>query len=71
MSGTAGDDAIHVSGDSSDVQVDGLVPTVAIFHPEATDRLEFNNLFGIDTLSTAGLAAGAIQVFFDGVPIFP
>ena len=71
MNGTAGDDAIHVSGDSHEVRVLGLDPPVSISNPEATDRLEFNNLSGIDTLSTAGLAAGAIQVFFDGVPIFP
>jgi Ca2+-binding RTX toxin-like protein len=69
VNGTPGDDAIDVSGDSGEVKVSGLVPTVAIFHPEATDSLEFNTLAGIDTLSTVGLTAGAIQVLFDGVPV--
>jgi hypothetical protein len=40
---------------------------VAIFHHEATDRLEINTLAGNDTVDSAGLAAGVIQLFVDGV----
>jgi predicted lipoprotein with Yx(FWY)xxD motif/Ca2+-binding RTX toxin-like protein len=62
VNGTAGDDAIDVSGDSGEVKVGGLAPTVAIFHHEATDHLEINTLAGNDTVNTAGLAAGTIQL---------
>jgi predicted lipoprotein with Yx(FWY)xxD motif/Ca2+-binding RTX toxin-like protein len=66
MNGTAGDDAIDVSGDSGEVKVGGLAPLVAISNPEATDRLELNALEGNDTVNTAGLVAGTLQVFVDG-----
>jgi predicted lipoprotein with Yx(FWY)xxD motif/Ca2+-binding RTX toxin-like protein len=69
MNGTAGDDAIDVSGDSGEVKVGGLTPTVNLFHHEATDRLELNALDVNDTVNTAGLAVGVIQLFVDGVPI--
>jgi hypothetical protein len=65
-----GDDAIDVSGDASEVKVSGLAPTVAIFHPESrNDRLEVNTLAGNDTVDSSGLAAGAIQLFVDGVRV--
>jgi hypothetical protein len=68
VSATNGDDAIDVSGDASEVKVSGLAPTVAIFHPEVrNDRLEINTLAGSDTVDSGGLAAGAIQLFVDGV----
>ena len=68
IDGTDGDDAIDVSGDSDVVKVSGLVPTVQILHTEfANDRLEINTLDGTDTVVTDGLAAGAIQLFVDGV----
>jgi hypothetical protein len=66
MNGTAGADAINVVGDSSVVKVAGLTPLVSISNPEATDRLELNDLQDNDTVNTADLAAGAIQVFLDG-----
>jgi predicted lipoprotein with Yx(FWY)xxD motif len=66
MNGTAGDDAIDVSGDSGEVKVGGLAPRVAIFNQEATDHLELNGLQGNDTVNTAGMVAGTIQVFVDG-----
>jgi hypothetical protein len=66
MNGTAADDRIDVSGDSGQVKVDGLAPVVTISNPEATDHLEFNELQVNDTVSTAGLVAGTIQVFIDG-----
>jgi Ca2+-binding RTX toxin-like protein len=68
VKGTNGNDAIDVSGDAAEVKVSGLAPTVAIFHPEvANDRLEINTLAGTDIVNSAGLAAGAIQLFVDGV----
>ncbi len=47
----------------------GLAATVRVLHPEvANDRLELNTLAGSDIVTSAGLAAGAIQLFVDGVP---
>jgi hypothetical protein len=69
MNGTAGDDAIDVSGDAGGLKVGGLTPTVDVVHHEATDRLELNNLAANDTVNTAGLAAGVIQLFVDGALI--
>jgi hypothetical protein len=70
VNGTAGNDAIDVSGDASEVKVSGLVPTLAIFHPEvANDRLEINTLTGNDTVGRAGLAAGTIKLFVNGLQV--
>src|SRR5262249_51266878 len=69
MNGTAGDDAIDGSGDSGGGKVGGLAPLGASSNPEAADRLELNALQANDTVNTAGLVAGAIQVFVDGVLI--
>ena len=72
VNGTNGDDAITVSGDAGGVNVKGLAPTIAILHPEAAnDRLEINTLAGSDTVDSAGLAAGAIQLLVDGVVLVP
>jgi Ca2+-binding RTX toxin-like protein len=68
VNATNNDDTIKVSGDATEVTAKGLAPAVAIFHPEAaTDRLEINTLAGTDTVDSSGLAAGAIQLFVDGV----
>jgi Ca2+-binding RTX toxin-like protein len=68
VNGTNGDDTIAVSGGIGGVKVSGLVPTVNVFHSEAAnDRLEINTLAGTDTVNSAGLAAGVIQLFVDGV----
>src|SRR5207245_8308018 len=68
VNATAGDDTIKVSGDATQVTAKGLAPAVAILHPEAAnDRLEINTLAGTDTVDSSGLAAGAIQLFVDGV----
>jgi Ca2+-binding RTX toxin-like protein len=70
VNGTDGDDAINVNGDAGGVKVSGLVPTVEIFHPEvANDRLEINTSAGTDAVDFSGLAAGAIQLFVDGVRV--
>jgi Ca2+-binding RTX toxin-like protein len=68
LNATNNDDTIKVSGDAKEVTAKGLAPLVAIFHPEfANDRLEINTLAGTDTVDSSGLAAGAIQLFVDGV----
>ena len=68
VNATDGDDTIDVSGDAEVVKVSGLAPTIKILHSEvANDRLEVNTLAGTDTVDTIGLAAGAIQLFVDGV----
>jgi predicted lipoprotein with Yx(FWY)xxD motif len=67
--GTAGNDTLAVSSDPGGVKLSGLAATVAISHQEPTDHLEINTLTGIDVLGTGGFAAGAIQLFFDGVPV--
>jgi hypothetical protein len=46
LNGTAGDDAIDVSGDAGGLRVGGLVPAINLSHHEASDRLEINNLAG-------------------------
>jgi len=68
VNATNGEDAIDVSGDAQVVKVSGLAPTVKILHPEAAnDRLEINTLAGRDPVESGALAAGAIQLFVDGV----
>jgi len=70
MSGTAGDDLIDVRGDAGGLKVSGLTPLVSLANHEPTDHLELNNLDFNDGVNTAGLAAGVIQLFLDGV-LFP
>ena len=50
------------------MKVSGLVPTVNVLHSEiANDRLDINTLAGTDTVKSAGLAAGVIELFVNGV----
>jgi hemolysin type calcium-binding protein len=71
VNGTDGDDRIKVNGDASDVKVTGLVPIVNVLHSEAlNDELHIETLAGTDTVKSAGLAAGAIQLFVDGTLVF-
>ena len=68
LNATNNEDTIKVNGDATEVTAKGVAPLVAIFHPEAAnDRLEINTLAGTDTVDSSGLAAGAIQLFEDGV----
>jgi Ca2+-binding RTX toxin-like protein len=70
VNGTNGNDAIDVSGDAQELKVSGLAATTRIRHSEvANDRLDVNTLAGADTVGFAGLAAGSIQHFLDGVLI--
>lgn len=67
VDGTNGNDAITVNGDAGGVKASGLHAGVEVLHAEAAnDRLEINTLDGRDTVDSAGLAAGAIQLFVDG-----
>ena len=68
VNATDGDDTIDVSGSAAaGLRVSGLAATVAILHPEASDRLDVNTQLGNDTVGSAGLAAGSIQLFVDGL----
>src|SRR5262249_17393463 len=67
VNGTNGVAATAGSGDAGEVKVSGLVPTIAIFHPEPNDRLDINTLDGRDTVGSVGLATGTIRLFADGV----
>jgi len=68
VNATNGDDTIKVNGDATEVTAKGVDPFVAIFHAEAAnDRLAINTLAGTDAVDSSGLAAGAIQLFEDGV----
>jgi Ca2+-binding RTX toxin-like protein len=69
VNATNGNDAIDVSGDAQAVKVSGLAPTTTILHSEARDRLDVNTLAGADRVGFAGLAAGVIKHFVDGVLI--
>ncbi len=68
VNGTNRDDTIRVSGDAGAARVSGLSATVNVVHPEvANDRLEVNTLAGKDTVDAGGLAAGAVQLFVNGI----
>jgi RTX calcium-binding nonapeptide repeat (4 copies) len=68
VNGTNGNDAIDVSGDAQVVKVSGLSARTEILHSQvANDRLDVNTLAGRDTVGSVGLAAGAIQLFLNGV----
>jgi Ca2+-binding RTX toxin-like protein len=70
VNGTAGDDAIVVTGAAGNADVTGLSAAVVITHAEAAnDRLDINTLAGNDTVDTSGLAPGVIQLFVNGVPV--
>jgi Ca2+-binding RTX toxin-like protein len=68
VNATNGTDSINVNGDAGRVKVSGLAPTIEVLHSEAAnDRLEVNTLAGADNVDSGGLAAGALQLFVDGV----
>jgi len=68
VNATNGNDTIDVSGDAEVAKVSGLAATTRVLHSEAAnDRLEINTLAGADTVGSAGLTAGAIKLFLDGV----
>jgi RTX calcium-binding nonapeptide repeat (4 copies) len=68
VNATNGNDAITVTGDAGGVKASGLAATIGVLHSEgASDRLEINTPVGADSVESGGLAAGAIQLFVDGV----
>jgi hypothetical protein len=68
VNATNGNDAVTVTGDAGGVKESGLAAGVKILHAEAAnDRLEINTLSGRDTVDSGGLAAGAIQLFVNGL----
>jgi len=70
VNGTNGNDTINVAGDAGGVKASGLAATVEVLHSEAAnDRLEINALAGSDKVDSSGLAAGAIQLLVNGVPV--
>ena len=70
VNATNGNDRIDVSGDAGTLKASGLAATIQIRHSEvAKDRLEVNTLAGADTVGAAGLVAGAIQLFVDGLVV--
>jgi hypothetical protein len=69
VNGTAGSDAIVVTGSAGSVNVAGLSAAVTVSGADAIDRLDINTLAGDDAVDTSGLASGVIQLFVDGVPV--
>jgi Ca2+-binding RTX toxin-like protein len=70
VNATEGEDAINVQGDADVVKATGLAAGIVILHPEAAnDRLEIDTLAGSDAVDSSGLAAGAIQLLVDGIPV--
>ena len=70
VNATDGEDTINIQGDADVVKLSGLAASVAVLHPEgANDRLEVNTLDGRDAVDSGGLAAGAIQLLVDGIPV--
>ena len=55
-----------VAGGAADVSVSGLAATVDLQHAEPADALDLETFDGINTLVSNGLAAGTLQLFFDG-----
>jgi Ca2+-binding RTX toxin-like protein len=67
VNGTAGEDAIFVSGNASGVTVSGLWPVINILTAEpANDRLTINGLGGDDVIDASALTAAGIALTADG-----
>jgi hypothetical protein len=67
--GTAGDDAITITGSGTSALVTGLHASVAISGAEsANDTLSIDAGAGTDTVDASGLVAGVISLIVIGVP---
>jgi hypothetical protein len=67
VNATNGNDKIDVSGNPDGVTARGLTPTIRVLHAEpANDSLEINTLEGTDTVKSAHLDSGLIELFVDG-----
>jgi hypothetical protein len=49
------------------VKVSGLAAETELLHADPSDRLDVNTLAGNDSVDSAGLVAGTLQLFVDGV----
>jgi len=68
VKGTNHNDRIAVAGNALAVTVSGLAATVELLRPEAAkDELRIETFDGKDTVDSAGLAAGVIALFVDGI----
>ena len=67
VNATEADDKLDVDGDAAGVKVSGLAAAISILHAEVADRLDVDTLGGQDTVEPAGLAAGTLKLFVDGV----
>lgn len=66
VNGTAGDDAIAISGDATGVVVSGLAAQVNVTGGAPTDRLTVNGLAGDDVINASGQTADAIPLTLNG-----
>jgi Ca2+-binding RTX toxin-like protein len=67
LNGTAGADAIQVTGQGSSASVLGLAARVNVTGSEgALDQLVVNGGAGKDTINASGLAAGVVRLTIDG-----
>jgi Ca2+-binding RTX toxin-like protein len=66
VDGTDGNDRLDVGGDAGGLTVAGGRALVTVQHSEPTDALVVAGLGGDDTISAAGLAAGAVNLTLDG-----
>jgi Ca2+-binding RTX toxin-like protein len=69
VTGTTGDDAVHITGTAAGVNVLGLSATVSVVGSEpALDQLIIRMLAGDDVVEASGLQAGVINLTVDGGP---
>jgi Ca2+-binding RTX toxin-like protein len=67
VNGTAGDDAVGITGSGGTVTVTGLAAQTRITHSDGTgDSLTVNGLAGNDTINASGLQAGQINLTLNG-----
>ena len=67
VKGTDGSDRIAVTSAAGAVKIGGLAAAVRISHADAAlDGLDIETLAGVDSVASAGLAAGSIQLFVNG-----
>jgi Ca2+-binding RTX toxin-like protein len=64
--GTAGEDAIRISGSAASVAVDGLATRISLVGAETTDSLIAQAQAGDDVIDASAVAAGSIGLTLDG-----
>jgi Ca2+-binding RTX toxin-like protein len=68
VQGGGGDNTLTVAGGASGVNVAGVVPSVSILHPEASDELTVSGQGGADAIGASSLAADVVALALDGGP---